>query len=160
MRSIIRSADPDQTISEIRSMDQIANERVSTFRVISQTVGLLSGFGLALAAFGIFSMVSYMVGERISEIGIRMAFGAKRGDICRMILQRGLALIASGLVLGLAAALATMPFLNNFLFGVTPRDFVSYSGSALIIIASGAFAMFIPVRRAISVDPMISIRHE
>jgi putative ABC transport system permease protein len=94
-------------------------------------------------------------------MGIRMAFGAKRGDICRMILKRGMVLLGTGLFLGVAGALVLMRFLQEYwLVGVTPRDLTSYAGSAIILFAAGILAMLAPMRRAISVDPMASIRHQ
>jgi putative ABC transport system permease protein len=160
LQSLIRSADPEQPISAIRSMEQILGESISEFRIVSELMSLLSIFALALASFGIYSVVSYAVSERTQEIGIRMAFGAQRGDICRMILHRGLVLLGVGLLLGVAGALASMRFLQEYwLVGVTSRDLISYAGSGIVLASAGVLAMLVPVHRAMCVDPMDSIRH-
>ncbi len=160
-QSVIRSADPEQPISAIRSIEQVLDESISEFRIVSELLSLLSIFALVLAAFGIYSVISYVVSERTQEIGVRVAFGARRSDICRMILRRGMILLATGLLLGVAGALASMRFLQEYwLVGVTSRDLMSYAGSGCILIAAGTIAMLLPVRRAMSVDPMVSIRHE
>jgi putative ABC transport system permease protein len=158
---VTRSADPEQPIFTIRSMEQIIGDSISEFRIVSELMSLLSAFALALASFGIYSVISYVVSERTQEMGIRMAFGARRSDICRMVLRRGMVLLGIGLLLGVAGALASMRFLQEYwLVGVTPRDLVSYAASAIILLIAGIAAMLAPLRRAMSVDPMTSIRHQ
>jgi predicted permease len=161
VRGVIRAADPEQPIYTMRSMEQVIGDSISEFRVVSELMSILSIFALALASFGIYSVISYAVSERTQEMGIRMAFGAQRSDICLMILRRGIVLLGMGLLLGIAGALASMRFLQEYwLVGVTPRDLMSYIGSGVILVSAGTLAMLAPVRRAMSVDPMAFIRHQ
>ena len=159
-RAIIHSVDPEMPVSAIQSMEEIVGERVSGYRMTSRVMSLLSLFALVISSFGIYSVVSYVISQRTREIGIRMAFGAVPKNICLMILRSGLLLLGTGLVIGLGAALASMHYFKAMLFGIAPEDLISYIGSAVIIIAVGIAAILLPVRRAVSVDPMISIRHE
>ena len=159
-KSLIRSVDPEQPLLSIGSMKQIIEESASIPRAISRTMGALSVFALILAAFGIYSVVSYTTSERTNEIGIRLAFGAQRSDIYRMILKHGLMCLGIGLCVGVIGALASMKFLGNLLYGVTPGDFLSYAGTGIILFAAGILAMLLPLRRAVSIDPMTAIRYE
>jgi macrolide transport system ATP-binding/permease protein len=159
-RAIIHSVDPELPVSAIQSMEEIVGERVSGYRMTSRIMSLLSLFALVLSSFGIYSVVSYVISRRTKEIGIRMAFGAAPKNICLMILRSGLLLLGAGLVVGLGAAFASMHYFKALLFGIAPEDLISYIGSAAIIIAVGIAAILLPVRRAVSVDPMVSIRHE
>jgi predicted permease len=160
LRSAIWSVDPDQPVSIIRSMEQVVRESVSNTRAAIQVMSILSLFALVLAGMGIYGVISYAVGERTQEIGIRMAFGAQPGDISRMILRRGMSLILIGLAIGSAGAFASMRLLSSRLYGVTPGDPISYAATAIALLMIAFLAMLVPVRRALSVDPVIALRSE
>jgi predicted permease len=160
VRSLIHSIDPEQPISVIRSMEEIVGETVANLRAAGRVLIILSGFALVLAALGIYSTISYVVSERMHEIGIRLAFGASRNDIFRLVFSRGLVHLATGLAVGITGAFISMNLLKSLLFGITSLDSVSYLGTVLVLAASGILAMLVPARRAMSVHPMILIRRE
>ena len=124
---------------------------------------LLSSFAvlaLVLAAVGIVGVVSYTVAQRTHEIGIRVALGARRSDVLRLVLAQGAKLALLGLGIGTAAALGLSQFLSSLLYGVTARDPLTFAGVAALLAIVALAASYIPARRAMRVDPMIALRHE
>jgi putative ABC transport system permease protein len=160
IRSAVWSIDPNQPVSMIRTMEEVVTDRVSDVRALAQVMGTLAFMALVLAAVGIYGVVSYAVGERTREIGIRVAFGAQKSHVCTLILRRGLFQMAAGLVIGTAGALASTRYLQSHLYGVTSSDPVSYLATAVGLLAVGLLAMFWPVRRALAVDPLTALRQE
>jgi putative ABC transport system permease protein len=160
MRSAVWAVDRDQPVSAIRSMARVIEDRVEAYRAVTQVMGTLSLCALLLAAVGIFGMLSYAVSERIHEIGVRMALGAQRGDICRVVLFRGIALVLLGLAIGIPGALGSMRLISSQLFGVAPTDPLTYALTSLILFAVALTAMLLPARRAMAVDPVLALRSE
>ncbi len=160
MRSAVWAVDRDQPVSSIRSMGMVIDERIGPYRAVTEVMGVLSLCALLLAAVGIFGMLSYAVSERTHEIGVRMAAGAQRGDICRGVLSRGIVLVLVGLAIGIPGAVVSMRFLSSQLFGVTPTDPLTYATTSLILCGVALAAMLLPARRAISVDPVLALRSE
>jgi len=160
VRSAIWSVDPDQPVSMIRSMEQVVADSVSEVRAVAEVMGALSFFALVLAAVGIYGVVSFVVGERTQEIGVRIAFGAQTKDVCILVLRRGFSLVLFGLMIGTPGALASMRLLRSQLFGVTPNDPVSYLATAIALLLVGVIATLVPIRRAIAVDPLVALRCE
>ena len=115
---------------------------------------------ITLAAVGLYGLLNYSVAHRIHEIGVRMALGAERGDVLEMILRQGLALILTGVVLGIAGAWATTRALESLLFQVHARDAATFGGACLVLIVVGLLACYLPARRATKVDPMVALRYE
>jgi ABC-type antimicrobial peptide transport system permease subunit len=124
---------------------------------LSGFFGLLS---LLLAAIGLYGVMAYAVGERTREIGIRMALGASRVAVLRMVLQQGMKLILCGVTLGLAASFAATRLLASQLFGITPTDAVTFVAVPLLLLTVALFACLIPARRAATVNPLIALRQE
>src|SRR5581483_12224010 len=120
----------------------------------------LGAISLLLAGVGLYGVMAYSVTQRTREIGIRMALGANRGGVLRMVMTRGLLLALSGIAIGLAIALAAAPQLAPLLYRVSPADPVSIGGAALFLIVVAIFASLIPALRATRVDPIVALRQE
>src|SRR5574337_1088285 len=141
-------------------MDEILADSVAQPRY--QTI-LLDLFGIAaliLAAVGVYGVISYSVAQRTHEIGIRMALGAEKSDVVRMVVGRGLKLALIGVGVGVAGALALTRFLSSLLYGVTPTDPLTFISVSLILIVVALLACYFPARRAAKVDPMVALRYE
>lgn len=125
-----------------------------------QVVALFALTALLLAGLGIYGVISYIVSERRHEIGIRLALGAQRTNILRMVLRQGFTLAVTGAVLGLLCALVVSHLMAGLLYGVRPEDPLTFAGVATLLIAVAMLACYIPARRALRVDPMIALRYE
>ena len=119
-----------------------------------------AGLALGLAAIGIFGVTSYSVSQRTREIGIRMALGARTGEVLGNVLGEGLKLIMVGLAIGVVASLSLAQFLKWLLFGVEAYDPVTFAGAALVLLGAGIVACLLPARRATQVDPNVALRCE
>ena len=160
LRRAIAEIDPRQRVGRIRSMEEIVESTTARSRFDAWLFGFLAGLALLLTAVGVYGLLSFSVARRTSEIGTRMALGASRGDVLSLVLKQGVGLIAIGLVLGLAGALATTRFLASLLFGVRATDPSSFLGVSALLIAVGLLASYLPARRATKVDPMVALRYE
>jgi predicted permease len=155
----VRKLDPamDVTVTPL-------SENLSLWRTIAQLMaglsGSLSGLGLALASIGIYGVVSYSVGRRFREVGIRMALGASAREVRSMILKQALGPVLAGAGVGLLAAGGIARILQSVLFGVSPYDPIAFAGAPLFLIAIAAAASLMPARRAMKVDPMTALRYE
>jgi putative ABC transport system permease protein len=125
-----------------------------------EMVGLFALTALLLAGLGIYGVISYIVTARTHEIGIRIALGAERSNILRMVLRQGVGLAIAGAALGLVGALIVSHLMAGLLYGVRPTDPVTFAGVALLLIGVAVLACYIPARRAFRVDPLVALRHE
>jgi putative ABC transport system permease protein len=123
-------------------------------------LGVFAGVGLLLVAIGVFSVIAYAVSRQTHEIGIRMALGAERGDVLRMVLRMGLRLLGVGLAVGLVASLGVTQVIATQLWGVSPRDPLTLGGVVLVVAIAGLAACYFPARRATRVDPTVALRYE
>ena len=160
VREAIRSIDPDLPLIDVRTQaDQIAatmqQERI--FATLTAGFGVLA---LILASVGIYGLMSYNVARRTNEIGVRMALGAQRGAIGRMVMGETLKLVLIGVVIGVPTAWALSRVIASQLFGLSPHDPVTLVGVTLLLFSAGAIAAYIPSRRATHMDPMVALRHE
>jgi predicted permease len=160
VRASMKAFDPALPNSEITTLDQIVDDAVAPRRLITHLLGAFSSFALALASLGLYGVIAYSVGQRTQEIGIRLAIGAQRRDVLRLIVGEGLRMAAGGVVVGLIAALALSRLLASLLFGVTTTDPLIFSISATVLISVALLACFIPARRAAKVDPVVALRCE
>jgi putative ABC transport system permease protein len=157
---IVRSVDADAPITRVETLDQIITESSAQPRFQTVLLGSFGVLGLLLAMMGIYGVISYSVVQRTHEIGVRMALGAGRGNVLRMVLGEGLLLASIGITIGVAGALALTRFLRSMLFEVSPNDPATFIGVALLLLFVALAATYIPARRAMHVDPMIALRHE
>jgi len=157
---IVRSVDPAIGIDAILPMDRLVASSVARQRFYAVTLGVFAGVAGLLAAIGIYGVLAYAVTQRTQEIGIRMALGARRGQVMAVVLRQGLILAALGIAIGLAAATAGTRMLQSMLFGITPLDPGTFVVVAVTFGLTAAFAAYIPARRATTVDPMVALRRD
>jgi putative ABC transport system permease protein len=160
IRHEVQKIDKDLPITEVGKMPDLIEASVSQQRFRTFLLGLFAAMALILAATGIFGVISYSVSCRTNEIGIRVALGASRSSILRMILRETLFLAFAGLVIGVPCALAASRLIGFLLFGVSVHDPVTLAAVAFILAAVAILAGFVPARRAMQVDPVIALRHE
>jgi putative ABC transport system permease protein len=123
-------------------------------------VGSFAAIALLLATIGIYGVISYSVSQRTREIGVRMALGALKGDVLKLVLSQGLRLVGVGLIIGIVGSLLATRLMGTLLFGVTPTDLVSYVAMSLVLCLIALLACFIPAQRAMKVDPTVALRYE
>jgi predicted permease len=160
IRQTVASLDPTLPIVKLRTVDDVFSESISRPRLLAQLLGIFAGLALLLAAIGSYGVLSYMVTERRREIGIRMALGADRASVLRMVLGQGLRLTVFGVLGGLTAAFALNRLIASLLFGVKPTDPATIGGVVMLIVGVALVACYLPARGATRVDPMIVLRDE
>jgi len=160
IRQQVQKIDKDLPVTDVEKLPDLLDASVSQQRFRTFLLGLFAAMALILAATGIFGVISYSVSRRTNEIGIRVALGASRSTILRMILRESLILAAVGLAVGLPCALAASHLIGHMLFGVSANDPVTLAAVAFTLATVAALAGFVPARRAMQVDPMVALRHE
>lgn len=160
LRGAVWAVDSERPVAFIRTMDQLMEENVADRARPMMLLGIFAGLALVLACIGVYGVLAYSVAQRTREIGVRMALGARPGDVTRMILGRGLRLSAVGLVAGAALAGLLGILLRTLLFGVTPAAPLVYAGTAGALIVVTLAACVIPAQRAARVDPVVALRDE
>jgi predicted permease len=161
VRAEARALDETLLVQTYTLEDDIARSgQVASARLASMLSAGLALLALLLAAVGLYGMMAYSVSRRTHEIGIRMALGAKQGDVLRLVLGQGLRLVAIGVILGVAGGAALSRVLSSLLFGLSPFDPIAYLGVSIFLTAVGMVATYLPARRAATVDPMIALRYE
>ena len=141
-------------------MEQIVLRSIASKRFTMALLAVFAGLALILASIGIYGVLSYLVGQRAQEIGVRMALGAAPSDVLRMILIDGARMILAGIGIGVTAALALTDLLSTILFGVKPTDLPTFVLVVLALCSIALLACYVPARRAMKIDPMISLRSE
>jgi len=160
VHELILAIDKDQPVSKIRTMDQVIEASVAAPRFRTLLLGLFGLTALLLGAIGIYGVMSYSVSQRTREIGIRIALGAARPQIIKLVLRQGLVLTLAGLGIGLLGALALTHLLSSMLFEVRPTDPLTFAGVTLVLTAVALLANCLPARRATKVDPIVALRYE
>jgi putative ABC transport system permease protein len=160
VRAIVRSVDPNQPISQVHTMESVVSEWVAPQRLTTLVATLFAALALFLATVGIYGVIAYSVVRRTHEFGVRMALGADREDIRRLILGQGFKLAFVGISAGVGAALGLARLVSSLLYGVAPTDRLTLLVVPAILTAVAFIASYIPARRAMHVDPAVSLRHE
>ena len=156
----VRAADPDVPVYDIRTMDSRVYDSVARQRFATTMLGVFALFAVILAAVGVYGVMSYMVTESTHDIGLRVALGARPGNILRLVARQGMSLALVGIGAGLIGALSLTRVMASLLFGVSARDAATYAAVACTLAAVAMLATFIPARRAMRVDPLVALREE
>jgi predicted permease len=160
VRHAVMAVDKDQPLFQIKTMEQVVGDSIAGPRFQMSLLAIFATIALGLAAIGIYGLMSYTVNQRTHEIGIRMALGAKRGEVLYLVVRHGMMLVTVGVVLGTVGALLLTRFLSGMLYGVGVNDPTTLLSVATLLIGVAALASYIPARRATRVDPMVALRYE
>jgi predicted permease len=160
LRQTVHSLDPDQPIFNLRTMSDLYRQRAGVTRMIMEIVGTMGMVGLSLALIGLYGVVAYSVARRTHEIGIRMAIGARRADVLRMVLQHGLKLSVLGILIGGVISIATTRLLTAGLAGLAKPSVATYIAVPVLLLVVTLAACFLPAQRASRVDPTKALRYE
>jgi putative ABC transport system permease protein len=158
IRNAVHAIDPDQPVDNFRTLAEVRSESLASPTLVATLLGLFGALALVITAAGIAGVIAFSVNQRTQEFGIRMALGAQRASVLSLVLRQGLALVLSGLAIGLAGALVLTRLLTTLLFGIQPTDGLTFVAVSMVLIAVAAVACLIPARRAASVDPMVALR--
>jgi len=160
IRSQVLSVDKDQPVSDIMTMEQRLARSVASKRFVMFLLGAFSILALGLSAVGIYGVMAYLVTQRTQEIGVRMALGAQKRDVLKLVVLKGMALAVIGTAIGLGASLALTRLMRSLLFEVTPTDWLTFVTASTVLLTVALLASYIPARRATKLDPLIALRYE
>jgi predicted permease len=160
IRGIVAQMDNNLPVNRIRTQSQQIDSQLFAERLIARLSSFFGLLALLLSCIGLYGLLAYEVSRRTREIGIRMALGARSGDVLRLVIGQGLALTAAGAAIGIGAAIGVTRFLGTLLFGVKPADPLTFAAVAFFLAAVALLACYIPARRATRVDPMVALRYE
>ena len=160
LRDQVQRLNPSLALAHVQQMDQIVSESVAAPRMEFVLIGLFGVLAIVLAAMGTYGVISYAVSQRTAEFGLRMALGAQRGDLMRLVLAQGARLVLPGAAAGVVLALALGRAMKSLIYGVRPDDPVTFSVVAGIVLAVALAASWLPARRAAKADPMQALRTE
>ena len=160
VREAVRQIDANLPMTDVSTQLEQVELRFQQEKVFAQAYSLFGVLALGVASIGLFGLMSYNVSRRTNEIGIRMALGAQRGDVLRLVMRESLLLVGIGVIIGIAAALGTGRFVATLLFGLQPRDAITMSGAVAVMVLVSAFAGYLPARRASRVDPLVALHYE
>ena len=160
IRSRVQGIDSSLAVFRPQTMEEVVAESTQDTGLQTYLLGSFAALATLLAAVGLYSVMAYLVTQRTHEFGVRMALGARPGDVFRLALQRGAILIVCGVTVGLAAAFALTRLMANLLFGVSASDPLTFAGVTILLSLVALMACYIPARRATRVDPLVALRYE
>jgi len=160
LRSAVYSVDKDQSIASVATMKELVDNSLATRRMTLVLLGLFSALALTLGAIGIYGVISYSVAQRTREIGLRMALGAPRDGVFRMVIGQGVKLAGTGIAIGIVAALGLARLMSSLLYQVSTADFETFTCVAVLLLLVAFAASYVPARRAISIEPIVALRYE
>jgi predicted permease len=160
MRGAAQALDPNLALYDVETLKQLMLLPLFPAHATGLLLGVLGGLALLLATMGLYGVMSYLVAQRTRELGIRMALGARRTDVFKLVLGNGMRQTLVGIVIGLAGALAVTRQLASLLYGIRPTDFLTFAGVSLLLAGVAFLASYVPAQRATRVDPMVALRHE
>jgi putative ABC transport system permease protein len=160
IRREVWAIDKDQSVFDVRTMEEVRSNSVALYSFSSVTLGIFAGVALLLASIGIYGVMAFSVTQRTHEIGVRMALGARSRDVLKLVVLNGMKLAMVGVVIGLAGAWALSRFVKKLLFGVEATDIVTFAAVSGCLLLAALLACYIPARRATKVDPLVALRYE
>ncbi len=160
VREAVRAVDPNVPIINVTTQQQEVENRFRQERLFAQAGTMFGGLALLVASVGLFGLMSYSVARRTHEIGIRMALGAERADVLRLVMRESMILVLAGVLFGLAAAIAASRPIAGLLFGLAPADPMTIAAAIVLMLLLSSVAAYLPARRAARVDPMVALRYE
>jgi len=160
IRARLQAMNRDQVMSGVQTMEQVIADLLAARRTSMIVLGVFAVVAVGLATIGIYGVISYIVGQRTQEIGIRMALGARPRDVLTSVLGQGAAMIGLGVLIGLAAAFGLTRLMANLLFGVSATDPLTFVSVAALLALVALAACYLPARRAMRVDPIVALRYE
>jgi len=160
VRRAVAETDPREVVYNVQTMNEVVSNSFAARRLSMMLLGVFAALALVLACVGIYGVISYLVGQRTHEIGVRMALGAQQNDVLQLIIGHGTRMALVGIAIGIVAAMGLTRLMANQLFGVSPHDPLTFAGVAILLIIVAVAACYIPARRAMRVDPIIALRYE
>jgi predicted permease len=160
VRRAVQEIDSREVVYNVQTMNEVVSNSFAARRLSMMLLGVFAALALMLACVGIYGVISYLVGQRTHEIGVRMALGAQRGDVLQMVIGHGAKMALIGVAIGVGAALGLTRLMANQLFGVSAHDPLTFAAVAMLLMLVAIAACYIPARRAMRVDPVVALRHE
>lgn len=160
VRQAVWSIDPNQPISDVKTLEKVVDDSIAQRRLNMLLMGLFGGLAMLLSAVGIYGLLSHAVTQRTQEMGIRMALGAQVSDVLKLVLRQGMTLALAGVAIGIAGAFALTRLIRGLLFGVGPNDAMTFIVVAGVLTIVALLACYLPARRATKVDPLVALRYE